>query len=135
MENLQKIEDDAQWVRVLKALNNLTTLGDRRLEATKSLLYRRSLCESTEGTHIVWDSWSIEDKKKLLEMYLIISQKETYIFDLIYQYHGCDSWEEIFRDYDPTYLKDKATGVKVAINEITEIIEENEENEENEYVP
>ena len=65
-----------------------------------------------------WDSWSLEDKKKLLELYYIISKKEKHIFDLIYQNHGCDSWEDIFRDYDRTYLTDKARGVKVAIKEM-----------------
>jgi len=50
----------------------------------------------------------------------IISKKETYIFDLIYNYHGCNSWEDIFRDYDSKYLEDKTTGVEIAINEIVE---------------
>ena len=68
-------------------------------------------------------NWSLEDKKKLLELYLIISQKETDIFDLIYYYHGCDSWEDIFRDYDPRYLEDKKIGVEVAIKELDELVE------------
>ena len=72
-----------------------------------------------------WDSWSLEDKKKLLELYYIISKKEKHIFDLIYQNHGCDSWEDIFRDFDSTYLEDKSRGVKIAIDEITEVIAEN----------
>jgi hypothetical protein len=45
-------------------------------------------------------------------------EKESHIFHLIYQYHSCDSWEDIFRDYDKTYLKDKAKGVKIAIKYI-----------------
>lgn len=47
-------------------------------------------------------------------------QKKAQIFDVIYQYHGCDSWEDIFCDYNPRHLNDKADGVEVAINEITE---------------
>lgn len=70
------------------------------------------------------DYWSLEDKKKLLELYWIISKKEKHIFDLIYQNHGCDSWEDIFRDFESTYLTDKARGVKIAIDEITQNIEE-----------
>lgn len=69
-----------------------------------------------------WNNWTLEEKKQLLQIYLIMSQKENHIFDLIYNYHGCDSWEDIFRDYDGTYLKDKTKGVKIAINEINEII-------------
>ena len=69
-----------------------------------------------------WDKWSLEEKKQLLDIYYIISKKESHIFDLIYRYHGCDSWEDIFRDYDVNDLKDKAVGVKVAIKEIIEKI-------------
>jgi hypothetical protein len=67
-----------------------------------------------------WENWKLEEKKKILDIYFIISKKETHIFDLIYKYHGCDSWEDIFRDYDSKYLEDKTTGVEIAINEIVE---------------
>jgi hypothetical protein len=62
-----------------------------------------------------------------LYLYYIISKKESHIFDLIYCYHGCDSWEDIFRDYDTNYLKDKKNGVKIAIEEIKERINNNKE--------
>ena len=65
-------------------------------------------------------NWSLEEKKKLLDIYFIISKKESHIFNLIYDYHGCDSWEDIFRDYDSRYLEDKTIGVKIAIDEIVE---------------
>jgi len=58
-----------------------------------------------------WKNWTLEEKKKLLDIYFIISKKETHIFDLIYNYHGCDSWENIFRDYDSQYFDDKTIGV------------------------
>jgi hypothetical protein len=70
------------------------------------------------------ENWSLEEKKKLLDIYLLISKKETHIFNLIYNYHGCDSWEDIFRDYDSEYLEDKKRGVEIAINEIDEKIKE-----------
>ena len=66
----------------------------------------------------VWNEWSTEEKKKLLDIYYIFSQKEAHIFKLIYDNHGCDSWEDVFRDYDEKYLEDKAVGVKIAIDEI-----------------
>jgi hypothetical protein len=69
-----------------------------------------------------WENWTLEEKKQILDVYFIISKKETHIFDLIYNYHGCDSWEDIFRDYDSKYLEDKTTGVEIAINEIAEKI-------------
>ncbi len=68
-----------------------------------------------------WDDWTVEEKQRLLDIYFIISKKESHIFDLIFTYHGCDSWEDIFRDYDVQYLKDKAEGVKIAIRGIEEI--------------
>ena len=68
------------------------------------------------------NSWSLEEQKKLLEIYLIISKKEKHIFKLIYDYHECDSWEDIFRDYNKEYLKDKAVGVEMAIQGIVEQI-------------
>jgi hypothetical protein len=70
-----------------------------------------------------WDDWTVEEKRRLLDIYFIISKKESHIFDLIFTYHGCDSWEDIFRDYDVQYLKDKADGVKIAIREIEGIEE------------
>ena len=70
------------------------------------------------------DTWSLEEKKQLLDLYWIISKQEKHIFSLIYQYHGCDSWEDIFRDYDMVYLIDKTKGVEIAINEIVERIHE-----------
>jgi hypothetical protein len=66
----------------------------------------------------VFDNWSLEEQKQLLDIYYIISKNESHIFKLIYRYHGCDSWEDIFRDYDINYLEDKAAGVKIAIDEI-----------------
>lgn len=65
-----------------------------------------------------WDNWTLEEKKAILELYLIISKKEKFIFKLIWDNHGCDSWEDIFRDYKQNYLDEKASGVEVAIETI-----------------
>ena len=69
-----------------------------------------------------FDNWSLEEQKQLLDIYLIISKNETHIFKLIYRYHGCDSWEDIFRDYNIQNLEDKAVGVEIAIEGIMEQI-------------
>jgi len=76
-----------------------------------------------EDTNPTFDNWSLEEKKKILDIYFIISKKETHIFDLIYTYHQCDSWEDIFRDYNIRYLENKTTGVEIAINEIVQEIQ------------
>jgi hypothetical protein len=69
-----------------------------------------------------WKNWTLGEKKKLLDIYFTISKKESHIFNLIYNYHGCDSWQDIFHDYDGEYLEDKKRGVEIAINEIDEKI-------------
>ena len=71
--------------------------------------------------HDAFETWTLDEKNQLLEIYYIISTKEDIIFDLIYSYHGCDSWEDIFRDYDVNYLKDKSSGVEIAIDEMNRI--------------
>jgi len=38
--------------------------------------------------------------------------------DIVYDNHGCDTYEDIFRDYDRSLLKDKADGVKEALENI-----------------
>jgi len=65
----------------------------------------------------------LDEIKQLLDIYFIISKKETHIFKLIYSFHGCDSWEDIFRDYNVFYLESKANGVEVDINERMEQID------------
>jgi hypothetical protein len=69
----------------------------------------------------VWKGWSLKEKKQLLEIYHLISKKEGPIYDIIYSYHGCDSWEDIFRDYSRSLLRDKVEGVEVAIEAIDEL--------------
>lgn len=71
-----------------------------------------------KNTDTILNNWTSEEIKQLLNMYLIISKKEHYIFDLIYKYHDCDSWEDIFRDYSMNYLDDKLRGVRVAIENL-----------------
>ena len=86
---------------------------------------------SPENQSNPWTNWSLEEKKQLLELYLLISKKEPQIFDLIYKSHSSDSWEDIFRDYDTNYLDDKEAGVKIAIKELNRRMRESETNESN----
>ena len=84
-----------------------------------------------ENSFSNWKDWTMEEKKQLLEIYLIISKKEEHIFDLIYQFHGCDSWEDIFRDYKSSYLQDKANGVQVAIDGIIDYMKSDSDDDNN----
>ena len=63
----------------------------------------------------IWKNWSPEEIKKLLEIYLTIAKNEEYIYDLIYSIHGCDSWEDIFRDYNDRNFEDKVLGIQEAV--------------------
>ncbi len=77
-----------------------------------------SIINKLKVTNSDWSNWSLEEKKQLLELYLLISKKEHHIFKLIYNNHDCDSWEDIFRDYSMNYLDDKLRGVRVAIENL-----------------
>lgn len=84
-------------------------------ETETERLLEKLACITDDGG---WNDWSTEEKVNLLKIYLCFSQKESHIFKLIYDHHGCDSWEDIFRDYDLRYLVDKARGVEIAVEEI-----------------
>lgn len=77
-----------------------------------------NLIEKLKMANSDWSNWSLEEKKQLLELYLLISKKEHHIFKLIYDNHDCDSWEDIFRDYSMNYLDDKLRGVRVALDNL-----------------
>jgi len=77
-----------------------------------------------------WKGWNLQEKKQVLEIYYIFSKKEASIYDLIYSYHGCDSWEDIFRDYSRSLLRDKAEGVEITIEAIDEQIKRELERDE-----
>ena len=77
-----------------------------------------------------WKGWSLKEKKQVLEIYYLFSKKEAQIYDLIYSYHGCDSWEDIFRDYSRSLLRDKAEGVEITIEAIDEKIKSELERDE-----
>lgn len=86
----------------------------------ENIIDKLNQLKQSDNNKNIWKDWSLEDKKKLLDIYFIISKKETAILDLIYSYHDCDSWEDILRDYDTQYFEDKALGVKVALENIIE---------------
>ena len=66
--------------------------------------------------------WTLVEIKQLLDIYLLFSKKEPHLFKLIYSYHECDSWEDIFRDYDMQQIEDKVSGIQVAIQIVAEQI-------------
>ena len=69
-----------------------------------------------------FNDWNLQEKQQLLDLYLILSKKEAYIFDLIYRLHECEGWEKIFRCCNIKYLEAKSDGVEIAIERIMEQI-------------
>lgn len=96
-------------------INNIMNSSDLILTEHNIIIENLNKIENIKNA---WDNWSLEEIMALLNIYFIISKKEIQIFDIIYKNHGCDTWEDIFRDYDEKYLEDKINGVEIAINEI-----------------
>ena len=91
----------------------------------EQIIEKLSQIEDIESTP--FRIWTMEERKQLLELYLLISKKESKIFQLIYNFNGSDCYEDIFRDYDIEYLKDKIDGVQDAIDMMNEHSEEEAE--------
>lgn len=90
----------------------------------ENIIEKLSQIDNSESTP--FKNWTMEERKQLLELYLLISRKESKIFQLIYNFNGTDCYEDIFRDYDRQYLKDKIDGVLDAIDMMNEKSEQEE---------
>jgi len=93
---------------------------ENKISSPENLTIIEKLKQINDTDKKAFDNWSLEEIHELLDVYFTISKKEAQIFGLIYRYHGCDSWEDIFRDYKKRYLKDKADGVAIAIEAVHE---------------
>lgn len=74
-----------------------------------------------------WSQWSLEEKHALLQMYYSICKNEHKLFDLVYGNHDCDSFEDIFRDFDSVELENKQYGVEIALQNIQNKIREQQQ--------
>lgn len=97
---------------MITQINNIMNSSDLILTEHNIII------EKLNNIEITWNNWTLKEIMDLLNIYFIISKNETQFFDIIYKNHGCDTWEDIFRDYDEKYLQDKINGVEIAINEI-----------------
>ncbi len=68
----------------------------------------------------IYDNWNLNDIQMLLEIYYVICKKEHKLFDLVYNYHGDDFYEDIFRDYEINSINAKAEGVKEALEVVND---------------
>ena len=107
------------------SLNNI----DNGLNSN-DLVYIFKKLKTVDHPILGWRSWSNEEIKTLMKVYLMICKKESSIFEMIYDHHSCDTWEDIFRDYDQQYLEDKKYGVEVALRIIHEKLNEKPEKKE-----
>ena len=58
-----------------------------------------------------------ETTLKILEDEMVRVQNEIEVNELIYSLHGCDSWQDMFKDNVPE-LEERCRGIQVAIDEI-----------------
>jgi hypothetical protein len=66
----------------------------------------------------IGDFYNNENEQELFTFrnFLFKVNNEINTSELVYSYHGCDSWEDIFRDNVPE-LEEKARGIQIAIDE------------------
>lgn len=83
----------------------------------ENIIQKLSLIKTAEK---IYDNWSLEEIKNVLELYYIICKKEKNLLDLVYNYHGDDFYEDIFRDYSENYINAKADGVKEALEVVND---------------
>lgn len=60
---------------------------------------------------------SDEDALQILSKEFIRIQNEIYISQLVYRYHDCDSYEDLFRDNIPL-LETKKEGIEIAMENL-----------------
>jgi hypothetical protein len=65
-----------------------------------------------------YNNLSYEQRLKILNNELIKVKNEIEISKLIYSYHDCDSYEDLFRDNIPR-LKEKYDGILISIENMT----------------
>ena len=70
----------------------------------KQIIEKLANLEKSENP---FESWTMEDKKKLIELYLLISNNESKIFNFIFQFKNCDCFGNQYLQY----LEDKSEGV------------------------
>ena len=132
---LDAIDSNAPAAK-LKALEQVRVSSSRSYElATSQLSPRPPLLEQIYRDEFELELRSIstgQPVKKLeitenrtlslviLENELIRVENEITVSQLIYAYHGCDSWEDMFRDNIPE-LEQRCMGIQISIDEVKRV--------------
>ena len=61
------------------------------------------------------ESLSIEETKRIIQNELVRTKNEITISNIIYRYHECDSYEDLFRDNVP-HLETKCDGIQISLD-------------------
>ena len=134
-DRLDAIDSNAPAAK-LKALEQVRVSSSRSYElATSQLSPRPPLLEQIYRDEFELELRSIstgQPVKKLeitenrtlslviLENELIRVENEITVSQLIYAYHGCDSWEDMFRDNIPE-LEQRCMGIQISIDEVKRV--------------
>ena len=68
-------------------------------------------------SEIILEKLTLEEKIKILQAELIRVKNKIAISKLVYSLHGCDSYEDEFRDNIPK-LEDICKGIKIALRNL-----------------
>lgn len=80
-----------------------------------SMIYNNST--EKKNKEIILDELTDEETKQILQNELIKTKNEIAISELIYKYHECDSYEDLFRDNIPE-LKTRCNGIQISIDNL-----------------
>jgi hypothetical protein len=63
------------------------------------------------------ESLSIEERKRIIQNELVRTKNEITTSNIIYRFHDCDSYEDLFRDNVP-HLETKCNGIQISLDNI-----------------
>lgn len=63
------------------------------------------------------ESLSLEETKRIIQNELVRTKNEITTSNIIYRYHECDSYEDLFRDNVP-HLETKCDGIQISLDNI-----------------
>jgi hypothetical protein len=63
------------------------------------------------------ESLSLEETKRIIQNELVRTKNEIITSNIIYRFHECDSYEDLFRDNVP-HLETKCNGIQISLDNI-----------------
>ena len=114
LQEIYKLKNELEHLKREKSLkefkdemmNQIKTINDK----INNLEYRLD-----NEIQINDESLSIEETKRIIQNELVRTKNEITISNIIYRYHECDSYEDLFRDNVP-HLETKCDGIQISLD-------------------